>query len=282
MTRLLISAGPLINQSLSAAIATIAASFFLYSLVKDIGNQVARAFSALLFFVLVTYIGDLGVSLTEDLRVAEAWLRFQWLGIAFVPAAYVHVSHAILTMTGLKSRGRRRWSVRLLYVLATVFLALVLFSNLLVRDVHPEPAPHFQPGPVFWVFVAYFVSAVVISFWFVLRARRRTLTHHTHRRLNGLLFTYVAPALSAFPFLLISGQTMNSPVVFYGLLILVDAFLAATLSYMAYSMSFIGSLMPERLIKAGMLQFFLRGPVVGIAALAVIVWVPRAGGVLHC
>ena len=280
MFDLLISAGPLINQSLSAAIATIAGSFFLYSLIKDIGNRVARSFSLLLFFVVVTYIGDLGLSFIDTAADAAPWLRFQWLGIAFTPAAYVHLSHNILTMTGLPSRGRRLWGVRAAYVTSGVALLLVLTSDLLVQDGVMEPAPHLRPGPLFPVFGAAFLSSVIVSYWLLLRARRRTITQATRRRMNYLLAPYIAPALAVFPFLLISGQVLASPRIFYPVLIVVDSALAVMFSLLAYAMAFIGSLMPERLIKAQMLQFFLRGPVVAIVTLAVIVWVPRAGEVL--
>jgi hypothetical protein len=277
---LLVSLGPLINRSLSAAIAIISGSFFLYSLAKDIGNRVARTFSTLLLFVTITYIGDLGVSYSYSLASAVPWLTFQWLGIAFAPAAYVHLSDAILTMTGLPSRGRRRWAVRFLYVVAVCFLVLVVGTEWIVRDPAAEPAPHFRPGPAFIVFVAYFVGSVVMSVWFVIRARRRTLTQASHRRMTYLLISYAAPALAVFPFLLISGQSLASPGLFYGMLILVDTVLAVLLSLMAYVLAFFGTLFPDRLVKAQMLQFFLRGPVVAIAALAVIVWVPRTGDVL--
>jgi hypothetical protein len=273
-------AGPLINQSLSAAIAVIAGSFFLYSLVKDIGNRIARVFSLLMFFVLVTYIGDLGVSMTETPRLAVGWLRFQWLGIAFVPAVYVHLSHAILSMTGLDSRGRRLLLVRLQYAAAAIVCGLVWFSDFIVTGLVTDPAPHFRPGPLFFLFGVYFVGSVVISMWFLLRARRRTLTEATRRRMNYLLVPFLAPALAVFPFLLISGRVLVSTTLFYGILILVDAVLAVMLSFMAYAMAFMGSLMPDRMIKAQMLQFFLRGPVVAIAVLAVIVWVPKASAVL--
>ncbi len=280
LTHLITSIGPLLNQSLSAAVAIIAGSFFLYSFARDMRNRVARAFSALLFFVTVTYIGDLGVSYSNSLVASIPWLRFQWIGIAFAPAAYVHLSHAILTMTGLPSRGRRRWAVRLLYLLAAAFLALVTWTDLIVQDPVTEPAPHFQPGPVFSLFVIYFVGSVIFSLWFVIRARRRTLTQATHRRMTYLLLPYPAPALAVFPFLLISGQLLASPLVFYGLLTLVDGTLVVMLTFMSYAMAFIGALLPDRMIKAQMLQFFLRGPVVAIAVLAVVVWVPRASGVL--
>lgn len=280
MTRLLISAGPLINQSLSAAIATIAASFLLYNLFKGLGNRAARAYSLLLLFVLITYTADIGLSFVDDAGTADAWLRIQWLGIAFVPAAYVHFSHAILTMTGLPSRGRRLWGVRGVYAIATLFLLLVFATNLLVHDVVMEPAPHFRAGQLFPLFVAYFIGSVVLSVWFVARARQRTITQATHRRISQLLGVYVAPALAVFPFLLVSRQALASPSIFYAVLILVDAMLAVMLSAMSYSASFIGSLIPERLNKAQMMQFFLRGPVVAIATLAVILWVPSVSAFL--
>ncbi len=273
--------GPLLNESLSAAIAIISGSFLLYGVVKDVRNQVARAFSILLLFVTLTYIGDLGVGFAgERLESAETWLRFQWIGIAFTPAAYVHVSDAILAMTGLPSRGRRRWTVRLLYLAAAIFLTLVVASDAIVRSPSAEPAPHFRPGPAFALFLIYFVGSVTLSFWFILRARRRTLTESTRRRMTYLLATYAAPALAVFPFLLVSGRAELSAGLFYAVLMLADAALAIMLTFMAYVMAFMGTLQPDRLIKSQMLQFFLRGPVVAIATLAVIVWVPRAGRVV--
>ena len=105
MTQLLISAGPLINQSLSAAIATIAASFFLYSLVKDIGNQVARAFSVLLFFVLVTYIGDLGVSLRQQRPVTGILGEAVGPTLLLTVTAYLgHLLLAVLVATTMVAR----------------------------------------------------------------------------------------------------------------------------------------------------------------------------------
>ena len=281
MDALFLQLGSLLNESLSATIAIIAGSFFLYSVVKDINNRVARAFSALLFFVTVTYIGDLGVSFSGNSLVsAERWLRFQWLGIAFTPAAYVNLSDAILAMTGLESRGRRRAGVRFLYIMATIFFVLTATTDLIVADPVLEPAPHFHPGPVFWLFMVYFVSSVVLSLWFVIRARRRTLTSETRRRFTYLLLTYAAPAIGVFPFLLVSGNAALSPALFYASLMVADVILAVMLTFMSYTMAFFGSLLPDRLIKSQMLQYFLRGPVVAIATLGVIVWVPRAGAVL--
>lgn len=280
MTSFIISTGPLINRSLSAAIVIISGSFLLYGLAQDIRNKVAQTFSGLLLLVTITYIGDLGVTYSDGLSAAIPWLTFQWLGIAFVPAAYVHLSDAVLTLTGLPSRGRRRILVQFLYVVSAIFLALVIWTEWIVREPRVDPAPHFLPGPAFGAFVAYFVGAVVVGMWFVARARRRTLTASTSRRMTYLLITYVSPGLAVFPFLLISGQSLSSPVIFYGVLILVDAVLAVMLSFMAYVLAFFGTLFPDRLVQARMLEFFLRGPVVAIVALGVIVWAPGTGIVL--
>src|SRR5262245_55585679 len=87
--------GSLITESTSAAVAILSGSFLLYSLARDYRSRVARAFSALLLFVTITYIGDLGVSYSDHLETAALWLRFQWIGIAFAPAAYLHLSDSI-------------------------------------------------------------------------------------------------------------------------------------------------------------------------------------------
>jgi len=270
----------LLNTTLSATIAIIAGSFLLYSLSRAIRSRVMLVFSALLFFVTAVYIGDLGVSYSDSLATAARWLRFQWLGIAFVPAVYVNLSNEILAMTGAASHGRRRVIVGLLYVMAVLFLALVVAGDYLVRDPLPNPAPHFQAGRFFWLFVAYFVGAVTLSMAFLVNARRRALTQTTRRRMTYLLIPYIAPGLAVFPFLLVAAPPLQSPPVFYVVLVAVDVALAVMLTFMAYPLAFFGTWLPDRLVKAQMLQFFLRGPVVAVAALGVITAVPRAGAFL--
>lgn len=277
----LIAVGRLINQSLSAAIAVIAGSTFLYVLSRNIRNRLTWSVSGLLLFVTITFIGDLGVSYSSELSDAEVWLRFQWAGIAFVPAAYVHVSHSLLELTGRPSRGRRRSLAAGLYVLAFAFFVLGISGESLVSGVVAEPAPHLGAGPLFWLFVPYFAGSVLASMLFIVRARRRSLTRPMRRRMTWLLLPYAAPALAVFPFLVLSAPSIiNRPLVFNAVLAFVDTALAVMLVAMAYPLLFFTSLLPDRLVKAQMLQFLLRGPLVAIAALAVIIWVPRAGRVL--
>ena len=62
--------GSLITESTSAAVAIISGSFLLYGLARDYQSRVARAFSALLLFVTITYFADLGVSFSASLDSA--------------------------------------------------------------------------------------------------------------------------------------------------------------------------------------------------------------------
>ena len=109
------------NQVLTAGIAITAFSLLLYALTFNLRDRVARAFAALLAFVTVVYFFD-AIGSTAPAATVEAWLRLQWLGIVFVPVGYLHFSDALLATTGQPSRGRRRNSIRVLYITALVFL----------------------------------------------------------------------------------------------------------------------------------------------------------------
>jgi hypothetical protein len=45
----------------------------------------------------------------------------QWFGIVFLPAAYLHLSDALLVTAGRPSRGRRRFAVRGMYFVSAIF-----------------------------------------------------------------------------------------------------------------------------------------------------------------
>ena len=77
--------------------------------------------------------------------MANIWksrCAFQWIGIAFVPAALVHLSDALLATTGRPSRGRRTTVVRLSYLISAVFTLLALRSDLIVSGPVKGDLPH--------------------------------------------------------------------------------------------------------------------------------------------
>jgi len=154
----------LINSILSTGTAVTAFSLLLYILRYNWRAPVARAFSVLLGGVMLVYVGDAILYHVTDQHMVETWLRGQWIGIALVPAAYFHFADAVLRTTNSFDRVRR-YFVYLAYVAGFLFLGLALFSDLIVTDgVFIQAAPHLRPGPLFWVYAAYFISTVIAGF----------------------------------------------------------------------------------------------------------------------
>jgi hypothetical protein len=278
---LLIGAFLLINQVLAATVVLTSFSLLIYLLTHNLRSAVARAFCALLAFVLIVYVGDVVLYEAETQEAILRWLKFQWIGIAFVPAAYLHFSNAVLRSTNL--RGRWRWvAVVLSYVGSTAFLGLVLFSDLLVYDgVYYPHTSHLAAGPVFWVFALYFAVTVLWGGANIRRARRRCLTRASRRRMAYLALAFIAPALGVFPYLVLA--SMPAPLPDNGLQLLVLAGNTAVLLMlvlMAYSVAYFGALTPDRVIKHNLIHYLLRGPLVGAAVIFTMLAVPKVQRIL--
>ncbi|MCC6799164.1 MAG: hypothetical protein IT325_03550, partial [Anaerolineae bacterium] len=85
----------LINETLTTTIVIVAASILLYNLSRRLHDRVTRAASIVLALVVVAYIADVLVSLDPGGNdYVEAYLRLQWIGIAYIPAALFHLSDA--------------------------------------------------------------------------------------------------------------------------------------------------------------------------------------------
>jgi hypothetical protein len=194
------------SDILSAGIAITAFSLLLYALTFNLRERAARVFAALLLLVTIVYFCDAVVGTSSGAAI-NIWLRLQWIGIAFIPVAYLHFSDALLSTTGLPSRWRRRLGIRLLYLTGGAFLLAVGFSDALVnRPVIDSAAAHLQAGPLFVVFMLYFLGSLAWAAWNFTRAYRRTQTSTARRRMVYLMASAAAPALGTFPFLLVSGR----------------------------------------------------------------------------
>ncbi len=142
------------NIIFSSAIIIVAFSLFLYLFTNNFRNSVARSFSGLLAFLTIIYVGDVflqrvGMDSQSSLTDAAVWLKFKWIGIAFIPAAYLHFSDALLRATNAYSRWRRV-AVIISYLISGVFLMLVAMTSLVVRDgFYFRQATQFEAGPLF-------------------------------------------------------------------------------------------------------------------------------------
>ncbi len=270
----------LTNEALTAIIVIVAASMLLYNLSRNLHAPVVQASSVLLACVTVVSTVDVFTSLNPTTLSLRAWLRVQWIGIAFAPAAMFHLSDALLATTGLVSRGRRRRVMRILYVFSILFLIMAAFSDALVYGLVRDPAPHLRAGPVFPLFSTFFLLATIVSIYNVLRARQRCLTTYTRRRMSYLLYSFTMPALGIFPYSLLFTQTGDSSLLFWLLVNVGNLGIILMLLFIAYPLAFFGSSIPDRVVKAELLRFFLRGPFAGILVLLVILYLPQAGRIL--
>jgi succinate dehydrogenase / fumarate reductase membrane anchor subunit len=124
----------LVNQVLSATVVLTSFSLLVYLLTHNFRSRVARAFGALLAFVLIVYAGDVVLYAVETQEAATRWLKFQWIGIAFVPAAYLQFSAAVLHSTNLRAR----------WLSAVVLLVMALFHLLYMHIAMGMDAVSFQ------------------------------------------------------------------------------------------------------------------------------------------
>jgi len=254
-----------INDLLSAAVLIVAFSLLAYIALQNWHTAIARALCVLLAGVVVVFGGDVLLGLAQTDPTTRFLLRAQWLGIAFVPAGYIHLSDALLTYSGVRD-ARRRWMVLLGYLCSLCFFLLAFGTELLLRGgITQGPLAQFGAGPFFWLFALYFGLAGAGSLLAVLHVRRIALTPTLRRRLTYLGATFFAPGLAVFPYLVIAGtyEALSDDGVLL-LSALDNVGVAVLITVMVYSIAFQGLLLPDRLIKQDFIRWGLYGPFVGV------------------
>jgi hypothetical protein len=270
------------NLILASANVVIAFSLLVYLLTHNFRNAVARSFCALLTFVTVVYVGDVLLTTVASLESAVFWLKFQWLGIAFVPAAYLHFSDALLRTTNASSRLRRN-AFRASYFVSLLFLLAVVFTDWLVWDgVYSPWAVHFKAGPLFWIFAVYFFLASAWGAVNVRRTCRRCLTSTSRRRMTYVTVSVAAP-LSVFPYLLVASllsPLSANPLLFLALVAAANVGIALMTVVMAYGVAYHGVLMPDRVVKRSLIRYLIQGPLLGICVIGLMLLVPQVERIL--
>ena len=268
-----------INNILMAGIAITAFSLFLYALSFNLRDRVARSFAIILLCVVIVFTTEALQNKTVPDWGIELLLRLQWIGIIFLPPAYLHLSDALLVTAGRPSRGRRRLAVRLVYVVSVIFLIL-LALGLLVGGlvVNGKPAPHLQRTVWTEFFTIFYIGIITWAGYNFIRAYRRMLTRSGQRRMLYLMAGATAPALGSYPYLLFgSGIAAQFPLFFWGVLTVINLLVGVLVVAMAYAVAFFGVSWPDRLVKSRLFKWLLRGPVTASLALGLMTVVRRAG-----
>jgi hypothetical protein len=273
-----------LNRALATAVVILSFALLVYILSHNLRSSVARSFSALIACVCIAYAGDVALFATTSLERATPWLRLQWVGIAFTPAAYLHFTDSLLRTTNSLSE-LRRWAVRGGYLVGLVLLSLAFWTTWLVRDgVHSPGITQFHAGPLFWLFTAYFFATVVWGAYNTVRARQRCLTHTSRRRMTYLAASFAAPALGVFPYLLLASApspSVLSQAAFFTVLFVGNLGIATMIAVMSYSVAYFGVLTPDRVVKHNFIHFLLRGPLLATAVIFVFMAVPQVAVIFN-
>ena len=263
----------ILNQILMAGNTITAFSLLLYALTFNLREKVARALAVLLACVTIVYFGDVLVVTARSAAEADVWLRLQWLGISFMPAAYLQLSNALLAATGKPSRGRRSSLVGVSYLIGGITLIGVAFGQLITGEiVFTDSVIYLRPGPLFPLFSIFLLINLIlagINFW---RAYQRCLTRSSKRRMRYLLAGSIGPLLAVFPWVMLGGTLLISRgILFWGILIIINIFVAVQMVLMSYSVAYFGVEIPDRVVKARLFIWILRGPFVASSVLAITV-----------
>ena len=273
MNEALLSALLTFNRILTAGNTITTFSLLLYALTFNLRQRVARAFAVIMALVTSVYLGDLLAGTSSVDQDIQLWLRFSWIGISFVPAAYLQLSDALLEATGRPSRGRRRAVVAISYFLASGFFAMATLTQWIVGDLkHEGSITYLEPGPVFPLFVGFALLGLGFAAINFLRAFNRCLTRTSQRRMRYLGVGALGPILATWPFLVSGGSfIVYQPFLFWLILLFTTVGIACMLIMMAYAVAYFGVSFPDRVVKSRLFQWILRGPVVASTTLAV--WV---------
>ena len=268
-----------LNQILTAGIAITAFSLFLYSLSFNLRDRVARSFAIILLCVVVVFTTEALQNKSVSNWGIDSLLRLQWIGIVFLPAAYIHLSDALLVTAGRPSRGRRRFAVRLMYVVSSVFLLLLAFGYLLSPVIaNGAPAPHLQRTLWTEVFTLYYILAMLWAGINFSRAYSLMLTRSGRRRMLYLMAWATAPALGSYPYLLYGYSfAAQYPYLFWGGATFINVLVGGLVIVMAYAVAFFGVSWPDRVIKSRLFKWIMRGPVTASVALGLMTIVRRTG-----
>ena len=268
-----------ISEILSAGIAITAFALLLFALTFNQKDRIARSFTLILICVVTVFAADaLGSTATKPGDI-EFWLRIQWIGILYLPPTYLQFSDAILATTGKPSKGKRRWSIRITYLISSFFLITIPFNLFLgPLVINDEPAAFLQATLLTNLFSLYYGLSMVASWINFSRAYQRTTTPTTRRRMFYLITGALAPALGSFPYLLYGSSFASEHAFIFWIVVMIsNTLVGGLIVMMSYSISFFGVNWPDRVVKRRLFKWIMRGPVTAIVALGITTIIRRGG-----
>jgi hypothetical protein len=268
-----------INDVITAGVAIISFSLFVYVVTFNLHDRVTRSFTFLLACIVVIFGSDAFVTTTFRQDELLFILRIQYIGLIFLPTAYFLFSDALLTTTGKPSRGKRRISGYISIGISSIFLILlmggILFSEV---NVTIPPVPFIERTLFQDYFILFFIIMMIFSWYNFIRSLNRTSTKKSKRRMLYLITSAIGPTLGSFPYLLYGSNFVSNNAAFFWILsILAYIFVAISIFSMTYTVSFFGFPWPDRVIKSRLFRWIMRGPITASLTLGVTTIITRIG-----
>jgi hypothetical protein len=232
----------------------------------------------ILICVVIIFTADAIGSTTQIPKEIEFWLRAQWIGMVFLPPVYLHFSDALLATTGKPSRGKRRWAIRITYLVSTGFLFIIPASWFL-GSLNPVPGSTTRLFQQFLMacFILYYFLSMIASWINFTRAFRRTTTPTTRRRIGYLITGALAPVLGSIPYLFFgSAFARDHNLIYWFVVMITNTLTGGMIVGMAYSVAFFGVSWPDRVVKRRLFKWIMRGPITAIITLALTTILRRA------
>lgn len=266
----ILNATTLLNRIVTTGILITAFALIIYFGLYNRLSHIARGYARLLGCLIGTYMGDLLAQIsTGD---PYMWLRFQWIGIALMPAVALDLSDLLLRATGDVS-PTRRWASYAGYGMGTLVFILVAFTDwVAVLGLSDEVLPHLTPGFLFLPFACYYFACGGWAMYNLVEARRRSLTATTKRRMTYFVVSFAMPMLGIFPYLLPTGWPLYLPPIIPWLGILfVNMAVGAAITFMGYTVAYFRAGAPDRVIKRRLIKYLMRGPLLAALVIAALV-----------
>jgi hypothetical protein len=268
-----------INDVITAGVAIISFSLFIYVVTFNLHDSVTRSFAFLLACIVIIFGSDAFVTTTFLQDELLFILRIQYIGLIFLPTAYFLFSDALLTTTGKPSKGKRRLSGYISICISSIFFILLMMGDLFSKVIVSIPPVPFIERTLFQdYFIIFFIIMMLFSWYNFIRSLNRTSTKKSNRRMVYLITSAVGPALGSFPYLLFGSSFASNNAAFFWLLsILAYVFVAISIFSMTYTVSFFGFPWPDRVIKSRLFRWIMRGPITASLTLGVTTIITRIG-----
>ena len=270
------------SDVLTAGLALVTFSLFLYSLTFKIHDRLTKVFSAVLFTLILVFGADAFGSVVTEPETLLKIIKVHWVGLIFIPTLYFQFSDALLALTGKPSKGKRKFiGFGMLFI--SIALCILLFSDALLGELITDqaPAPFFYRTSAMNFYLLFFFLAIALSMYNFSRAIRRTNSPTSKRRMVYLVVGALGLLIGLFPYLTFESSIgVFSSLTFWFLSTVLYLASWLLIIVMTYAISFFGFSIPDREIKKRLFHWIFRGPLTASISLGLTTLIRRAGYVL--